>query len=90
MQKYEDLEPKKVFYWFKQLNDIPRGSGNEKAVSDFLVWCGSHRGKSVIAGLLLCGKFYRLYFGAAARSVCQRSAAAMMAALTAAPMERLL
>ncbi|MFQ9332419.1 MAG: M20/M25/M40 family metallo-hydrolase, partial [Finegoldia magna] len=37
MQKYEDLEPKKVFYWFKQLNDIPRGSGNEKAVSDFLV-----------------------------------------------------
>ncbi len=37
MQKYEDLEPKKVFYWFKQLNDIPRGSGNEEAVSDFLV-----------------------------------------------------
>ena len=35
MQKYEDLEPKKVFYWFKQLNDIPRGSGNEKAFQIF-------------------------------------------------------
>ena len=36
MQKYEDLEPKKVFHWFKQLNDIPRGSGNEKADSFFI------------------------------------------------------
>ena len=47
MQQYEDLEPKKVFYWFKQLNDIPRGSGNEKAVSDFLVSFAKERGLEV-------------------------------------------
>lgn len=47
MQKYEDLEPKKVFYWFKQLNNIPRGSGNEKAVSDFLVDFAKQRGLEV-------------------------------------------
>lgn len=34
---YNELEPKNVFHWFYELNQIPRGSGNEKAVSDFLV-----------------------------------------------------
>ena len=33
----ENVEPAKVFYYFEQLNNIPRGSGNEKAVSDYLV-----------------------------------------------------
>ena len=32
-----DLEPKKVFEYFEKLTKIPRGSGNEKKVSDFLV-----------------------------------------------------
>ena len=47
MQRYEDLQPKNVFHWFKQLNDIPRGSGNEKGVSDFLVSFAKERGLEV-------------------------------------------
>lgn len=31
------IEPKVVFDWFYTINQIPRESGNEKAVSDFLV-----------------------------------------------------
>ncbi|WBW50178.1 aminoacyl-histidine dipeptidase [Peptoniphilus equinus] len=31
-----NIEPKNVFHWFYELNQIPRCSGNEKAVSDFL------------------------------------------------------
>ena len=30
------LEPQSVLYYFEELTKIPRGSGNEKAVSDFL------------------------------------------------------
>jgi dipeptidase D len=33
---YEELEPKKVFSYFKQLSDIPRGSGNERAAAEFV------------------------------------------------------
>lgn len=33
----ENLEPKDVFYRFNEIDKIPRESGNEKAVSDFLV-----------------------------------------------------
>ena len=33
----KDLKPTEVFGYFEQLSEIPRGSGNEKAVSDFLV-----------------------------------------------------
>lgn len=32
-----NIEPKKVFHWFHQLNQIPRCSGEEKRVSDFLM-----------------------------------------------------
>lgn len=31
------LEPAAVFKWFAEISNIPRGSGNEKAMSDFLV-----------------------------------------------------
>ena len=31
------LEPQSVFSYFEQLTRIPRGSGNEKAVSDYIV-----------------------------------------------------
>ena len=57
MQRYEDLQPKNVFHWFKQLNDIPRGSGNEKGVSDFLVSFAKERGLEVYQdhlNLLFC------------------------------------
>lgn len=37
MKDIKQIEPKKVFNWFYQLNQIPRCSGEEKQVSDFLV-----------------------------------------------------
>ena len=43
-QKLTDLEPKKVFGFFAELTRIPRGSGNEKAVSDYLVDFADKRG----------------------------------------------
>lgn len=33
----EQIQPKEVFRWFAEISAIPRGSGNEKAISDFLV-----------------------------------------------------
>lgn len=33
----EGLQPEKVFKYFAELSNVPRGSGNEKAVSDYLV-----------------------------------------------------
>ena len=32
-----DLEPADVFRYFEEINQIPRGSGNEKAISDYLI-----------------------------------------------------
>lgn len=37
------IEPQVVFDWFYQINQIPRESGNEKAVSDFLVHFAKER-----------------------------------------------
>ena len=36
-KEFEKLEPKNVFKWFYEISQIPRGSGNERAISDFLV-----------------------------------------------------
>lgn len=33
----KNLEPKAVFEYFERISQIPRGSGNEKAISDYLV-----------------------------------------------------
>lgn len=32
-----DLKPERVFYYFNELSKIPRGSGNEKAISDYMI-----------------------------------------------------
>jgi len=40
----ENLEPKKLFYYFEKISDIPRGSGNEKAVSDYIVAFAQDKG----------------------------------------------
>ncbi len=32
----EGLKPEKVFYYFEEISQIPRGSGNEKEISDYL------------------------------------------------------
>ncbi len=37
MNPLQNTEPKEVFKWFYEISQIPRGSGNEKAISDFLV-----------------------------------------------------
>lgn len=37
MERILNFEPKKVFTYFEDLTRIPRGSGNEKEVSDYLV-----------------------------------------------------
>lgn len=37
MSVLSHLEPKEVFYYFEEITKIPHGSGNEKAISDWLV-----------------------------------------------------
>lgn len=37
MSDIRNLEPKAVFNWFYEINQIPRGSNNEQAISDFLL-----------------------------------------------------
>lgn len=37
LEKLKDLKSVEVFKYFKEMNKIPRGSGNEKAISDWLV-----------------------------------------------------
>ncbi|EJP21587.1 Xaa-His dipeptidase [Peptostreptococcaceae bacterium AS15] len=43
-----NLEPKEVFDWFYKINQIPRESGHEKEVSDFLVDFAKNRNLEVI------------------------------------------
>ncbi len=37
MRVLENIEPKKVWYWFEEISKIPRPSGEEKKIADFLV-----------------------------------------------------
>ena len=46
-KEFEKLEPKNVFKWFYEISQIPRGSGNEKAISDFLVSFAKERNLEV-------------------------------------------
>lgn len=48
MERINNSSSKEVFDYFKQLNMIPRGSGNEKAVSDWLVSFANDNGLKVI------------------------------------------
>lgn len=43
----EELIKDKVFNWFYKINQIPRGSGNEKAISDYLVEFAKERNLKV-------------------------------------------
>ena len=40
----DKLNCKRVLYWFEEINKIPRGSGNEKAVSDMICSFAKNRG----------------------------------------------
>ncbi len=43
-----DLQPQLVMKYFYEVNQIPRGSGNEKAISDYLVAFAKERGLEVV------------------------------------------
>ena len=43
-QSISELEPARVFRFFDEITKIPRGSGNEKAISDYLVDFANTRG----------------------------------------------
>ena len=44
MSVLADLEPKEVFHYFEEISQIPRGSGNIEAISDYLVQFAQDRG----------------------------------------------
>lgn len=44
MNILDKLESKVVFYFFEQISQIPRGSGNQKAISDYIVEFAKKRG----------------------------------------------
>ena len=44
MAVLENLEPKRVFYYFEELTKIPHGSGNTKAISDYLADFAKEKG----------------------------------------------
>lgn len=44
----EGLKPEKVFYYFEEISQIPRGSGNEKEISDYLYNLAKSKGWEVI------------------------------------------
>ena len=44
MNILQSLEPKKVFEYFEAISNIPRGSGNEKEISDYLLNFGKSLG----------------------------------------------
>lgn len=48
MEKLSNLHPTNVFKYFEEISQIPRGSGNEKQVSDYLVGVGNSLGLEVI------------------------------------------
>lgn len=48
MNVLKDLNPKKVFGFFEEMCQIPHGSGNEKAISDYLVNFAKERNLEVI------------------------------------------
>ena len=48
MRILENLEPKKVFYYFEELSKIPHGSGNMQKVSNWLVDFAKERNLEVI------------------------------------------
>lgn len=48
INKLRDLKSFEAFNFFREMNEIPRGSGNEKAVSDWLVKFAKERNLEVI------------------------------------------
>ena len=51
-EKLAGLQPENVFYWFEKLCAIPHGSGNTKAISDFLAAFAAERGLQCVQDTL--------------------------------------
>lgn len=50
----DDLEPREVLRWFESLAGIPRGSGNESAVADWVVEFARSRGLQAVKDDMNC------------------------------------
>ena len=62
MRVLENLEPKRVFYYFEEICSIPHGSGNTKQISDYLVSFASlNVGKMNIAEDIVHDVFIKLW-----------------------------
>lgn len=48
MRALENCEPKRVFYYFEEICKIPHGSGNTKAISDYLTGFAKEQGLDYI------------------------------------------
>lgn len=48
MNILQNLEPESVFKYFEEISNIPRGSGNEKAISDYLFNYGKSLGLETV------------------------------------------
>lgn len=48
MAVLENLEPKRVFHYFEEICKIPHGSGNTKAISDYLVGFAKEHGLAYV------------------------------------------
>ena len=44
MSALANVEPKEVFRFFEEISQIPRGSGNTRKISDYLVKFAQERG----------------------------------------------
>ena len=53
MKKIENVKFDRIFYHFEQISKIPRGSGNEKAISDYLLDFGKSLGLECIQDAVL-------------------------------------
>ena len=53
MAVLDALEPKSVFKFFEDISAVPRGSGNVKGISDFLVKFAKDRNLEVVQDELL-------------------------------------
>ena len=48
MKNLENITEERIFYHFEEINKIPRGSGNEKQISDYLLGFGRNLGLECI------------------------------------------
>ena len=48
MKNLENITEERIFYHFNEISKIPRGSGNEKQISDYLINFGRNLGLECI------------------------------------------